>query len=212
MATEVALASARNCTLYDVEDNLVAFANRIDSPSDDPARQQLLDEIGHAIRTAREKRDAVAAFLHQCDQQLKFADAEVKRIEKRKAVIARVREELEQYVIHVIEEFAPADRRGMKRLEGNVSSLRIQKNPDSVLITDASAIPLRHKGVVLTMPAYVWEALLRAVGSSDREEFESRVEKLEFKPDKKSIAADLKTGFAVPGADLKFGAWRLVIS
>ena len=37
------------------------------------------------------------------------------------------------------------------------------------------------------------------------------MERLEYKPDKKAIAADLKNGVAVPGADLKFGDWRLVI-
>ena len=46
------------------------------------------------------------------------------------------------------------------------------------------------------------------VGAKDRKEFESRVERLEYKPDKKAIAADLKSGVAVPGADLKFGDWR----
>jgi len=92
-----------------------------------------------------------------------------------------------------------------------VSTLRIQKNTDSVLITDAVAIPLARNDVVLTMPAYVWEALLQIVGAEDRKEFESRVERREFKPDKKAIAADLKNGVAVPGTDLKFGDWRLVI-
>jgi Siphovirus Gp157 len=111
----------------------------------------------------------------------------------------------------VIEQFAAPDRRGIRRLEGNLSSLRIQKNPDSVLITDPVAIPLVQKGVTLTMPAHVWEALLQIVGTEDRKEFESHVQRLEYKPDKKTIAADLKNGVAVPGADLKFGDWRLVI-
>jgi hypothetical protein len=92
-----------------------------------------------------------------------------------------------------------------------VSTLRIQKNADSVLVTDAVAIPLAQKDVVLTMQAYVWEALLQIVGAKDRKEFESHVERLEYKPDKRAIAADLKSGVAVPGADLKFGDWRLVI-
>jgi hypothetical protein len=61
------------------------------------------------------------------------------------------------------------------------------------------------------MPAYVWEALLQMIGPKDRKEFESRVERLEYKPDKKAIASDLKNGVTVPGADLKFGDWRLVI-
>ncbi len=163
------------------------------------------------LKKAKDKRDGVVAFLRHCEQQQAFAETEIERIERRKEFIARVQEELERYVVQVIEQFATPDRRGIKRLEGNVSTLRIQKNADSVLITDAVAIPLAQKDVVLTMPAYVWEALLQIVGAKDRKEFEAHVERMEYKPDKRTIAADLKSGIAVPGADLKFGDWRLVI-
>jgi hypothetical protein len=97
-------------------------------------------------------------------------------------------------------------------LEGNFSSLRIQKNPDSVLITDAAAIPLAFKQVILAMPAYIWEALLQTLGLEERKTWEACVDKLEFKPDKKAIGVELKTGTEIPGADLKFGDWRLVIT
>jgi len=211
MANEIVRAQPNNCTLYEIEDSLAPFANTVDLAPDEPTRQLVLDEIGQALRKAKDKRDAVVAFLRHCEQQQEFADAEIERIEKRKEFIARVREELERYVIQVIEQFAAPDRRGIKRLEGNVSSLRIQKNPDSVVITDVTAISLAQKNVTLTMAAHVWEALLQIVGPNNRKEFESRVERLEYKPDKKTIAADLKNGISVPGADLKFGDWRLVI-
>jgi hypothetical protein len=80
------------------------------------------------------------------------------------------------------------------------------------LITDLDAIPLAYKHVTVTMPAYVWEALLVRVGAEDRRVFESRVEKVEARPDKKAIAAELKNGVAIAGADLKFGGHRLVIA
>ena len=211
MGAELAVTQTNQCTLYEIEDSLAAFANTIDLVADEPTRQLVLDEIGQALRRAKDKRDAVVAFLRHCQQQQEFADAEMERIARRKGFIARVQEELERYVVGVIERFAVPDRRGVKRLEGNFSSLRIQKNPDSVLIKDVTAIPLAHKAIVLTMPAYVWEALLQIVGPEDRKEFESRIERLEYKPDKKAIAAELKGGITVPGADLKFGDSRLVI-
>jgi hypothetical protein len=49
------------------------------------------------------------------------------------------------------------------------------------------------------------------VGPQARKELESRVQRLEYKPDKKTIATDLKNGITIPGSDLKFGDWRLVI-
>jgi hypothetical protein len=212
MASAIAKTGTTNCTLYEIEDTLQALVNSIDMVEDAGDRQLILDKIGEELRRTKEKRDRVVAFLCHCKQQQKFADTEIERLEKRKAFIARVQEELELYVVQVIEQFATVDRRGIKRLEGNVSTMRIQKNPDSVLITDVDSIPLMFKQIVLTMPAYVWEAILQRVGFEDRKVFDAKVEKREFRPDKKAIGAELKKGAQVPGADLKFGDWRLVIS
>lgn len=89
--------------------------------------------------------------------------------------------------------------------------MRIQKNPDSVVIVDDQAVPIAWKDAVLTMPAHVWEALLQRLDLEDRACFARQVKKTEFKPDKRIIASELKSGTEVPGADLKFGEFRLVI-
>ena len=201
-----------SCTLYELEDNLQALVNSIDLAEDPSARQSILEEIGQALRKTAEKRDSIVAFLRHCEMQRRFADAEIDRIQKRKASIGQLQEELESHLVCVVERYAKPDRRGVQRLEGNFSSLRIQKNPDSVLITDAAAIPLAFKQVILAMPAYIWEALLQTLGLEERKTWEACVDKLEFKPDKKAIGAELKTGTEIPGADLKFGEWRLVIT
>ena len=211
MATQI-VPRPTNCTLYELEDNLQALVNSIDLTEEPSARESILEDIGQALRKTAEKRDAVVAFLRHCEMQRRFADAEIDRIQKRKASIAQLQEELESHLVCVVERYAKPDRRGVQRLEGNFSSLRIQKNPDSVLITDAGAIPLAFKQVILVMPAYVWEALLQTLGLEERKIWEARVERLEFKPDKKAIGAELKSGAEIPGADLKFGDWRLVIT
>lgn len=175
------------------------------------AREVILDEIGQAVRGAREKRDAVVGFLRHCADQEGFADAEVGRIQKRKAFIMRVRVELERHLTQIIERFAVPDRRGIRRLEGNFSSMQIQKNRDSVLIANDQALPVAWKDVVLTMPAYSWEALLQRLDLEDRVVFEQEVKKAEFKPDKRSICCELKNGEQIEGARLKPGDLRLVI-
>jgi hypothetical protein len=211
MAAHV-VPSPRSCTLYELEDNLQALVDSIELAEEPSARESILEEIGHALRKTAEKRDAVVAFLRHCEMQRRFADAEIERIQKRKALIARLQEELELHIVGVVERYAKPDRRGIQRLDGNVSSLRIQKNPDSVLIADLGAVPLSFKQALIAMPAHVWEALLQRLGLDERKIWEGRVDKLEFKPDKKAIAAELKTGTEIPGADLKFGDWRLVVS
>ena len=151
----------QSCTLYELEDTLQAFVNTIAMAEEPAARDAILVEIGQALKKTKEKRDAIVGFLRHCEQQQKFADAEIERIQKRKALIARVRADLEFYLVQVIDQFAVPDRRGIKRLEGNFSSMRLQKNPDSVAITDEQALPAAWKDVVLTMGAHVWEALLQ---------------------------------------------------
>jgi len=211
MATELIPAPQPALTLYEIEGNLAALANTFELVDEAEARQLILDEIGSALRLAREKRDALVGFLRHCEGQQKFADQEIERITVRRDRIARLQAELEQYVVRVIDQFVVPDRRGVKRLEGNFSSLRIQKNPDSVVITDEKTLPLALKDAVLTMPAYVWEALLQRLGREDRAVFEAQVKKCEFKPDKRALAGELKKGEEIPGADLKFGELRLVI-
>src|ERR1700677_1879875 len=197
MANELVKSPGNACTLYELEDNLQALANSIDLAEDDSARQLILGEIGQTLRKTKEKRDSVVAFLQHCELQQKFADAEIERIEKRKAFIANVEEQLENYIVRLIEQFATPDRKGVQRLEGNVSSMRIQKNPDSVLVTDLNAIPAAYKHVTLTMPDYVWAALLNCVRLDDRKEFGLRVEKTEYRPEEKAIAGELKNGLEI---------------
>src|ERR1700730_7654665 len=167
MATALVINQTATCTLYELEDHLQALVNSIELAEDPPLRESILEEIGQALRKAKEKRDAVVAFLRHCESQQEFADAEIERIQKRKALIARVQEELESCLIPVVEQYAAPDRRGVQRLEGNFSSLRIQKNPDSVLITDIEAVPSTFKQAILTMPAYVWEALLHNLDADE---------------------------------------------
>ena len=211
MAAELVPIRSERCTLYDLEDTLQALVNTIAFAEERSVHEMILEEIGRTLQRTKDKRDAVVAFLRHCKQQQEFADAEIDRIQKRKKFIARVQEDLESYLVRVIDAFAVPDRRGIKRMEGNFSSMRLQRNPESVTITDDQALPPALKDVVLTMPAYAWEALLQRLDLADREEFEKQVKKSEFKPDKRAIAAELKRGIEIPGADLKFGELRLVI-
>ena len=201
-----------NCTLYEVEDQLQALVNSIDLAEEPSSREPILEQIEASLRRTKQKRDAVAGFLAHCEVQQRFADEEIARIQARKAFIARVQAELETRVIRLIEQFAPTDRKGIKRLEGNCSAMRIQKNPDSVVVMDANLVPPALKTAVITMPAYVWEALLECLDLEERKEFELLIQKLEYKPDKRAIGAELKNGTEIPGADLTFGDWRLVLT
>ena len=209
---QIAPVKPAGCTLYELEDQLQALVNSIDLAEEPSSREPIFEQIEESLRRTKQKRDTVARFLAHCEAQQRFADEEIARIQARKAFIARVQDELETRVIRLIEQFAPPDRKGIKRLDGNCSAMRIQKNPDSVVVTDPNLVPPGLKTAVVSMPAYVWEALLECLTLEDRKEFELLIQKLEYKPDKRAIGAELKNGTEIPGADLAFGDWRLVLS
>jgi hypothetical protein len=211
MAAELMAEEPRSLSLYELEHGLCAFAALV-SEADDPERKaELLEELGNTLRYAKDKRDRVTAFLRHCQSQEEFANEEIERLRRRRDRIARVRSELEAYVAGVIRQFAEPDRRGVQRLDGNHSSLRIQRNPDSVAVSDPEALPGSLKDAVVTLPALVWEALLEAVAPEVKASCEALVKKLELKPDKRAIAAELKSGSAVPGAQLRTDEFRLVV-
>src|SRR5580704_8086538 len=93
------LSSSKTCTLYELEDNLQALVNSIDLAEEPSARELILEEIGEALRKTAEKRDVVVAFLRHCEMQRRFADAEIDRIQRRKALIAGLQEELESHLV-----------------------------------------------------------------------------------------------------------------
>jgi hypothetical protein len=120
-------------------------------------------------------------------------------------------DKLEPYLTQIIERFAESDRRGIRRLDVNFSSMRIQKNPDSMLITDDRALSMAWKHNVIVMPAYSWEALFQRLDLEYRAVFEQEVKKAEFKRDKKSIGSEVEKGEQIDGQQLKAADFRLVI-
>lgn len=89
MATAPVNVPAVSCTLYDLEDQLQALVSSIDSEEEPAVRASILEQIGHALKRTKEKRDAVVQFLRHCESQQRFADLEIDRIQKRKTFIAR---------------------------------------------------------------------------------------------------------------------------
>ena len=191
---------------------MLAYAERIDGTGAENSSPEILDGFAEVIVRARDQRDAAAAFVRPCLGQEELAEREMDRLKARRDRIRRIRSEFEQWLVAVIDRVAQPDRRGVERLEGCHSTLRLQRNPPSVAIADAEAIPLRLKDVVLTMPAYVWQGVLQCLPVEDRPAIIDQVISIEIKPDKKTIAEELKAGEHIAGAALQPGAYRLVVN
>jgi len=108
--------------------------------------------------------------------------------------MAHVRSELEWYLTQIIERFAEPDRRAIRRLEGNFSSMRIQKNPDSVQIIRRPGTPDGMEGYRNNHACLFPGTLFKWLDLEYRAVFEQEVKKAECKPDKKSIGCEVEKG------------------
>ena len=67
MTSEVKLEPARSVSLYELEHNLCAFAGMADDVDDPELRAEA--ELGTTLRSAKDKRDRVVAFLRHCESR-----------------------------------------------------------------------------------------------------------------------------------------------
>jgi hypothetical protein len=123
-------------TLYELEDDLAALVETQEAggvPVELEAEIQL--RVQEALTGAVEKRDRMAQFLAHLEGQQELAQAEIRRLQERKRVMGATQERLERYVIAVME------RLGVKKLEGQVSTLSLRACPVSVVIEDERCVP-----------------------------------------------------------------------
>lgn len=131
--------SSASMTLYEVEDELLAWQNTLDLAETEEQRAEILAHVSAYLQLAAEKVDRFGQFLTHLEH-LEFATkCEEDRLSKRRKGLVALRERLEEYAVRTMETL---DR---KKLEGNTSELRLAKNPDHVEILDESKIPLAYK-------------------------------------------------------------------
>jgi hypothetical protein len=94
--------------------------------------------------------------------------------------------------------------RGLTRLEGELNTIRLQKNGQPTLQIDRSVLPQNYNLRSLTLTEPDWEQILNAVTCpSLRAALEASVVNVE--PDKERIREQLQVGRHVPGAALVKG-------
>jgi Siphovirus Gp157 len=189
----------QSLTLYDLESNLQALADSAEMVSSDE-EQAFLADFTVALTAAKDKRDRVSHFLAHLESQADLAAAEIKRLQARKTAYESLLTKMKGYVVHVIQTLGADTKGKYPKLEGNTASFRIQKNPDSVEITDESAIPSQFKTATVTIPLPLWDELLDAMDM----ELSGRVLDSIRRPDiavrNADVKAALKNKEDVPGA------------
>src|SRR3990167_5100387 len=171
-------------TLYEIEENRLALLDTLDMVESDEAKVAILKDIALAEAGALAKRDAVIAFRQMHLRMAEAARAEANRLSDLAASIESKIQNLDTYLVRVIQEFVPEPKKGARKLEGTLGVLSLKKNPDSCEITDETQIPARF---MVTPPPPA------------------------ARPDKVAIKEALQSGEDVPGADLRYGEFRLEV-
>jgi|SRR5581483_3711523 len=196
--------------LYEIEDTLAAYAETADlvPPEEE---DEFFRRFAAWMTQAIEKRDRMGEFMAHLEQQILFADSEIKRLQERKQAYARVLDHLEAYLIRVLESLGPDSKGKPKKLEGRTVTFSLRRNPPSVLIKEESLIPLPYKtaSVTLRLPAEEWNRLLEALDLEIRAIILDGA-RIEVTASKHAIKAALESSAEVPGAEIAPVSYSLV--
>jgi hypothetical protein len=201
LAVIPAPVSGAGLTLYELEEQLAALVETQAGGIPPELEQQFLTELEATLKSTADKRDRVGQFLNHLEAQKQFADAEIRRLEERRARLAAALERLEAYVIRVIQGLG-MEKGKYRKLEGNTITLRIQRCPDSVEVADAAAVPLDYQKAEVTLPAALWEPILDQLDFDFRVQVNAAIRKIELDVSKTAIKAAIDAGAEVPGARL----------
>jgi hypothetical protein len=150
---------SRSLTLWDIETNLQALADSVESVEPEQ-EQQFLEDFRQALIQAKEKRDRVGRFLAYCEAMGDMASKEITRLQKRKDFYLRTVERLEGYVEKILRDLGQDEKGKWRKLEGDTSSFGLRNLPPSTIITDEAAVPTACKTVTVTLPAPLWEQVV----------------------------------------------------
>jgi hypothetical protein len=165
------------CTLYEIEYELIYLLDTLEGllPEEEETRVELEEAITRAVWAEIQKVDGISHMLAHFESQAQLAAEESKRLQARRKAFERSGERLEGYVRRAME------LAGVKKLEGQTTTLSLRVAPASVLITNFDAIPAEYKVI-----------------------------RTEIVINKDAVKKALKGGSEVPGADLSKGNLYLV--
>jgi len=191
---------AENNTLFQIDAELEAQFEAATNEEEqtgvisEEAKQRCLDlfaELGKKV-------DRIARYLRATEFKARAAKEEAARLTARQKTaenrLAQVKSMLAFYMLS----------HGLRQLEGELNTFRLQKNGQATLEIDVSALPLSYYLRTLTLTEQDWEQILNALNCpSLRTILEASVVNVE--PDRERIRLELQAGHEIPGATLVKG-------
>jgi len=192
--------TAENASLFEIDEELEAAFDKATQEQEqtgaisEETQQCCLDlfaELGKKV-------DRIARYVRAMEFKAKAAKEESARLAARqKSAENRVLQvkAMLAFFMHV---------RGLERLEGELNTIRLQKNGQASLQIDPLALALEYNQTTVTLAQQEWVQLLEAITCPQlRKSLESAVTKVE--PNKELVREHLQSGREVAGATLVKG-------
>ena len=193
-------ATAENNTLFEIDNELEAAFDAASQEQEETGaiseetKQHCLDlfaELGKKV-------DRIARYVRATELKARAAKEEATRLAARqKAAENRVEQvkSMLAFFMHV---------RGLKRLEGELNTIRLQKNGQASLQVDPLALPAEYNQLTVALAQPDWARVLEAIASPElQKQLEGAV--IAREPNKAQIRQDLQAGKEIPGTVLTKG-------
>ena len=195
---------SKEMSLFDLDESLCLLLDSALEAAEEN-NGEIPPELQQAILTYceafGEKVDNIARYIRAQEAVIAIAAAEAERYSLRKSraehVVARLKGLLKFFM----------DSRNIRAMKGRLSTISLRKNSqDSLLVPDATAIPVEYCRISLTINAADWNDALRYLPHDHpvRARF-GNPETVKTEPDNVRIRAALVAGTVVAGAELKRG-------
>jgi Siphovirus Gp157 len=189
--------TAENNTLFEIDQELEAAFDAASQEHEETGalsgdtQQHCLDlfaELGKKV-------DRIARYVRATEQRARAAKEEATRLTARqKSAESRVAQ-----VKSMLAFFMHA--RGLKRLEGELNTIRLQKNGQASLVIDPVVLPAEYGQLTIVIPQPEWARMLDGIASPElRKILEAAVVACE--PNKALVRQQLQAGQQIAGSVL----------
>ncbi len=199
MASTPATTAANN-TLFEIDAELEA---QFDAATQEQEQTGVISEETnqHCLDLFAElgkKVDRIARYVRATEFKAKAAKEEATRLTARQKTAENRVEQVKSMLAFFMRV------RGLKRLEGELNTIRLQKNGQASLQVDALALPAEYNQLTITLTQPDWARVLEAIASPElKKQLEAAV--IACDPNKALIRENLLAGKEIPGTALAKG-------
>ena len=192
--------TAENGSLFEIDEDLEAAFDKASQEQEQTGA--ISEETQHRcldlFAELGKKVDRIARYVRATEFKAKAAREEAARLAARQKSaenrVAQVKSML-AFFMHV---------RGLRRLEGKLNTIRLQKNGQASLQLNPLALPGEYNQTTITLPQLDWAQVLGAITSPElKKQLEAAVVRCE--PNKELVRQHLQSGKEVAGAALVKG-------